>query len=168
MTQPLNNGRSTQASQIINGPREAVYGAFLEPNAVARWLPPDGMIGQIHAFNPREGGKFRMSLTYVDGQDRPPGKTSEDTDTFEGSFVEMRPYEKIVWAVDFESDQQDIAGRMTITWSFADSDGETEVTALCENIPPGISLEDNELGSRLSLRKLAAFIEQGITDGSLP
>jgi uncharacterized protein YndB with AHSA1/START domain len=167
MTEPSNKGRSTQVSQIVKGPREAVYGAFLDPNAVARWLPPNGMVGQIHAFNPQEGGKFRMSLTYMDRQDRPPGKTSEDTDTFEGRFVEMRPYEKIVWAVDFESDQSDFAGRMTITWSFADNDEGTEVTALCENIPQGISLEDNELGSRLSLQKLAAFIEQGTDDGAL-
>ncbi|HEX8228573.1 MAG TPA: SRPBCC domain-containing protein, partial [Chloroflexia bacterium] len=110
MTQPSNKGRSTRVSQVVKAPREVVYGAFLEADAVASWLPPDGMRGQIHTFEPREGGKFRMSLTYLDRLDRPRGKTSDDTDASEGSFVELLPYEKIVWAVEFDSDQPDFAG----------------------------------------------------------
>ncbi|HEX8230356.1 MAG TPA: SRPBCC domain-containing protein, partial [Chloroflexia bacterium] len=57
-------------------------------------------------------------------------------------------------------DQPDFAGEMTITWHLADAAGGTEVTVLCEDIPTGIRLEDNELGSRSSLQKLAAFIER--------
>jgi uncharacterized protein YndB with AHSA1/START domain len=105
-----------------------------------------------------------MSLTYLDRLDSPRGKTSEDTDTFEGRFVELLPYEKIVWVVEFESPQPDFAGEMKITWSLADAGGGTEVTALSEDIPEGIRLEDNETGSRSSLRKLAAFIERGTND----
>jgi uncharacterized protein YndB with AHSA1/START domain len=125
------------------------------------------MRGHIHTFEPREGGKFQMSLTYVDQLDTPRGKTSEDTDTFEGRFVELLPYEKIVWAVAFQSDQPDFAGEMTVTWNLAyvnGGDGGTEVTVLCEDIPTGIRLEDNELGSRSSLQKLAAFIERSTND----
>lgn len=167
MTAPSNKSRSTRVSAIIGVSREAVYGAFLEPDSVESWLPPDGMKGKIHAFEPRDGGKFSMSLTYLDRSNssgdtkgRPHGKTSEDTDTFEGRFVELRPNERIVWAVTFASDQADFADEMTITWSLADVVGGTEVTALCEGVPEGIRLEDNELGSRLSLQKLAALLER--------
>jgi len=158
MTQP---GRSTRVSQIIKAPREVVYRAFLEPDALASWLPPDGMSGHIYTFEPHEGGQFRMSLTYLNPKDSPRGKTSEDTDTVEGKFVELLPNKKIVWVTEFESDQPDFAGEMRITWSLADAHGGTEVTVLCEDIPKGIRLEDNELGSRQSLQKLAAFVEQG-------
>jgi uncharacterized protein YndB with AHSA1/START domain len=164
MAQPSSKGRSTRVSHIIKAPREVVYRAFLEPDAVASWLPPDGMKGHIDTFDPHEGGKFRMSLTYLDRQDSPRGKTSEDTDTFEGRFAELLPNEKIVWVVEFESDQAEFAGEMKVTWNLADAGRGTEVTALCEDIPKGIRLEDNELGSRSSLRKLAAFIERGTND----
>jgi uncharacterized protein YndB with AHSA1/START domain len=155
------SGRSTRVSQIVRAPREVVYQAFLEADAVVSWLPPEGMRGHIDTFDPREGGKFRMSLTYLNPKDSPSGKTSEDTDTVEGRFVELRPFEKIVWVTEFESDQPDFAGEMTITWDLTDADGGTQVTVICENIPRGIRLEDNETGSRSSLQKLAAFIEQG-------
>jgi len=105
-----------------------------------------------------------MSLVYVEPSDSPRGKSSEDTDTVEGRFVELLPNEKIVWVSEFESDQPDYAGEMRITWTLADAVGGTEVTVLCEDIPKGIRLEDNELGSRQSLRKLAAFIEGGNDD----
>jgi uncharacterized protein YndB with AHSA1/START domain len=164
MTQPSSKGRSTRVSQIIKAPREVVYRAFLEPDAVASWLPPDGMRGHISTFDPHEGGKFRMSLTYLDRLDLPRGKTSEATDTIEGRFVELLPYEKIVWVTEFESQQPEFAGEMRITWSLAGADGGTEVTVLCEDIPRGIRLEDNEIGSRSSLQKLAAFIERGAND----
>ncbi|MFL5734526.1 MAG: SRPBCC family protein [Chloroflexia bacterium] len=164
MRQPSSKGRSTRVSQTIKAPREIVYRAFLEPGAVASWLPPDGMRGLIDTFEPREGGKFRMSLTYLDRLNAPRGKTSEDTDTFEGRFVELLPNEKIVWVVEFESQEPDFAGEMRITWILADVEGGTEVTALCEDIPKGIRLEDNEMGSRQSLRKLASFIERGTND----
>jgi uncharacterized protein YndB with AHSA1/START domain len=155
--------RSTQVSTLINAPREVVYGAFIDPDAVVSWLPPDGMKGQIHAYEPRAGGAFRMSLTYINPQDSLPGKTSDDTDTVEGKFLELVPNEKIVQITEFESDDPDFAGEMRITWTLADADAGTLVTVLMENIPTGIRLEDNELGSRLSLRNLAAFVERGIS-----
>lgn len=153
--------RSTQVSQFIKAPRTVVYQAFLDPDAMASWLPPDGMSGQIHDFEPHAGGKFRMSLTYLDPENALLGKTSEATDTVEGKFVELVADEKIVQVTEFESDQPDFAGAMRITWSLADVDDGTEVTVLCEGIPQGIRLEDNETGSKLSLRKLAAFVEHG-------
>ncbi len=161
MTQPSGTGRSTQVSQIINAPREVVYRAFLEPDALAAWLPPDGMTGQVHTFEPHEGGKFRLSLTYQNPETSLAGKSSEATDTVEGTFVELIPNQKIVWVTEFESGQPEFAGAMRITWTLADADRATEVTVLFEDIPIGVRLEDNELGSKLSLRNLAAFIERG-------
>ncbi len=154
----INNQRSTRVSTLVHAPRAAVYAAFLDAEAVATWLAPDTMRGHVEIFEPRAGGLMRMSLTYVDAN-AGRGKTSADTDTFEGRFVELVPDQKIVQVFEFESDQPEFAGAMTITWSLADAEGGTEVTSLCENIPPGIRLEDNETGSRQSLRKLAAFVE---------
>jgi uncharacterized protein YndB with AHSA1/START domain len=161
MTPSSGTGRSTRVSQVVKAPRDAVYRAFIEPEAVATWLSPDNMKGHLEIFEPRPGGKFRMSLIYLGTKDRPHGKTSEDVDTSEGTFVEVIPNEKIVQLVQFESDQPEMAGEMTISWTLADVPGGTEVTVLMEGIPQGIRLEDNELGSQQSLRKLAAFVEHG-------
>jgi len=159
VTEPSAKGASTRVSRTIKAPRKAVYQAFLDRDAVASWLPPETMTGQVHAFDPREGGKFGMSLTYQDPKHSPGGKTTEDTDTFQGRFVELVPYEKIVWGVEFESQDPGFAGEMRITWSLADADEGTEVTVLCENLPKDLRPEDNEMGSQSSLQKLAALLE---------
>lgn len=162
MTGPPSEGASTQVSTGIDAPRKDVYRAFLDPDAVAAWLPPDGMSGHVHRFDPREGGEFRISLTYQDPADSPDGmggKTTEDMDTHRGRFVTLEPYEEIVEIVEFESDDPQFAGEMRITVSLADIDDGTEITYLCENIPSGIRPEDNEAGCRSSLQKLAALVE---------
>jgi uncharacterized protein YndB with AHSA1/START domain len=153
------SGRNTRVSHLIHAPRGAVYRAFLDPDAVASWLSPDTMRGHMEFFEPHVGGKFRMTLTYMDQADAMRGKSSEDSDTYEARFVELLPNEKIVQVVEFESDQPDFAGEMKITWILTEVSQGTEVTVLMEDIPVGISLEDNEVGSSQSLRKLAAFVE---------
>jgi len=102
MTKPSTKGASTRVSRIIKAPRKAVYQAFLDRDAVASWLPQETMSGHVHTFDPREGGEFRMLLTDQDPKHSPGGKTSEDTDTFQGRFVELVPDEKIVWATELE------------------------------------------------------------------
>jgi uncharacterized protein YndB with AHSA1/START domain len=116
------------------------------------------MTGQVHEFDPRVGGRFRISLTYQHAERSPPGKTSADTDTVQGRFVELTS-EKVVQIVEFESQQPEFAGEMTITATYTDAPGGTQVTMLCENIPKGIRPEDNEMGCRESLQKLAALLE---------
>jgi uncharacterized protein YndB with AHSA1/START domain len=153
------NNQSTRVSMLIKAPRKAVYQAFLDPHALASWLPPNDMTGQVHEFDPRVGGRFRISLTYKHAERSLPGKTSADTDTVQGRFVELIPSEKIVQIVEFESQQPEFAGEMTITATYADAPGGTEVTMLCENIPKGIRPGDNEMGCRESLQKLAALLE---------
>lgn len=160
--QPSGTGRSTRVSEVVKASRQTVYQALLDEDALATWLPPDNMTGQIHIFEPRVGGRFRLSLTYRDPADSPNGKggkSSADTDTVEGRFVELVPDEKVVWVTEFESQESEFAGKMRITWSLVEAGGGTEVTVICDDIPSGIRLEDNEAGSRFSLEKLAAFVE---------
>jgi uncharacterized protein YndB with AHSA1/START domain len=152
---------STKVSRIIKAPRHAVYKACLDADALAKWRVPDNMTACVHVFEAREGGTYRMSLTYRDPKQSPGGKTSEDTDTFQGRFVELVPDEKIVEAIEFESHEPGFAGQMKMTTRLADADGGTEVTMLCENLPAGIRPEDNETGTRQSLQKLAALLETG-------
>jgi uncharacterized protein YndB with AHSA1/START domain len=153
------DGASTRVSRIIKAGRKTVYDAFLDPKSLAQWLPPNNMTGRVHSFDPREGGRFRMSLTYQDPEHSLGGKTSEDTDTFQGRFAELVPYSKIVEVVEFESQDPAFAGEMTLIVTLADAGGGTEITMLCKDIPKGIRPEDNELGCKQSLQKLAALIE---------
>jgi uncharacterized protein YndB with AHSA1/START domain len=146
-------------SIVIKAPRKAIYQAFLDPQAVAAWLAPDTMRGHVHSFDPREGGTFRISLTYQTPGDAPRGKTATDTDTYHGRFVQLVPDEKIVEVIEFESQEPGFAGDMTLTVLLADVAGGTEVTLLYDNVPKGIRPEDNEAGTRQALQKLAALVE---------
>jgi uncharacterized protein YndB with AHSA1/START domain len=152
---------TTKVSRIIRATRSAVYKACLDPEAIAAWRVPDNMKAQVHAFDAREGGTYRMSLTYRDPRQSPGGKTSEDTDTFQGRFVELVPDEKIVEAIAFDTRDPKFAGEMKMTTLLADADGGTEVTMLCQDLPPGIRPEDNEEGTRQALHKLAGLLAKG-------
>jgi uncharacterized protein YndB with AHSA1/START domain len=120
-------------------------------------MVPDQMTSEIHSFDAREGGTFRISLTY----DEPTtaGKTTSHTDSFHGRFVKLLQDTEVVQAVEFESDDPAMAGEMTISYTLADVDGGTEVVAVHENIPAGVAPADNELGFRMSLAKLAKLVE---------
>lgn len=113
------------------------------------------MKGSVHVFDASEGGRYKMSLTYLDHK-HSPGKTSEDKDTFQGRFVELVPNEKVVEVVQFESRDPRFAGEMKITTSLKDTAEGTQVTVL----PAGIRREDNEMGTKQSLQKLATLIEK--------
>ena len=150
---------STHLRQHVNAPRAAVYRALLDARAVAIWMVPDGMTSHVHEFDSREGGVFRISLTY----DTPSGtgKTTAHTDTYHGRFVKLVPDEQVVEMVEFETTNPALRGEMTITITLADADGGTEVLAVHEGLPSGLSPADNETGWRLSLAKLAALVEAG-------
>jgi uncharacterized protein YndB with AHSA1/START domain len=135
-----------------------VYRAFLDQDAVVAWLPPGSMRGVVHAFDAREGGAFSMSLLYPEGDRSARGKTSERTDTFQGRFAKLLPYERIVWAVEFESADPSFAGEMMVSTTLEAAGSGTKVTMLCENIPAGVRPEDNEAGCSSTLEKLAAFL----------
>lgn len=119
----------------------------------------DVMRSHVHAFDPREGGTFRISLTYKDPKDSQRGKTSAATDTYHGRIVRLVLYDTIVEAIEFETQEPEFAGEMRMTVTLADVDGGTEVSLLYENVPAGVRPEDNDVGSRQSLQKLAALVE---------
>jgi uncharacterized protein YndB with AHSA1/START domain len=146
-------------SRIIRAPRRAVYAACLDPDALITWRVPENMVGRVHAFEAREGGGYRMSLTYREPAQGPGGKTSADTDTFQGRFIELVPDEKIVEAVRFESDDPGFGGEMTITTRLTDTSDGTEIIMWFQDLPPGVRPEDNELGTRQALHKLAKLLE---------
>lgn len=148
---------TTRISRHIRAPRSRVYRALLDAAAVQRWMVPDSMTSEIHQFDASEGGAFRISLTY----DEPTaaGKTTAQTDTFHGRFVELVPDERVVQVVEFESDDPAMQGEMRITYLLADAEGETELTGLHEGLPPGVAPADNEVGWRMSIDKLAALVE---------
>lgn len=148
----------TVVSRVIHAPRSAVYRAYLDPDALAAWLPPGSMTGIVHAFEPHDGGAFSMSLIYPDGDSTARGKTSDTTDTFRGRFVRLVPDEQIVWAVEFESADPAFAGEMTVRTDLERAGAATRVTVTCDNIPPGVRLADNEEGCRLTLEQLAAYL----------
>jgi uncharacterized protein YndB with AHSA1/START domain len=147
-----------QVSRTIAAPRTALYDAFMSPQALVTWLPPSGMRGEIERFDPRPGGGYRMTLTYERPGSDTRGKTTADADTVDIRFVELVPNERIVQAADFVSDDPGNAGTMTMTWTFTDVPGGTEVGVLVENAPPGVSEQDHETGIRSSLENLAAFV----------
>jgi uncharacterized protein YndB with AHSA1/START domain len=152
---------STRTSRHVNASRAAVYRALLDARAVATWMVPTGMTSHVHAFEPREGGPFRITLTY----DVPTGtgKTTAHTDTYHGRFVKLVPDEEIVEVVEFETTDPAMQGEMTITMSLADADGGTDIVAEHDGLPRGLSPADNEVGWRMSLDKLAALVEAGDT-----
>jgi uncharacterized protein YndB with AHSA1/START domain len=146
-----------RVSRRVNAPRALVYRALLDAHAVATWMVPTGMTSQVHTFDPREGGAFRISLTY----DAPTGtgKTTAHTDTYHGRFVKLVPNEQVVEVVEFETADPAMRGERTIRITLADADGGTDVHAVHDGLPPGLSPADNELGWQSSLAKLAAFVE---------
>jgi uncharacterized protein YndB with AHSA1/START domain len=153
---------TTELARTVAAPRHEVYRALLDADAVQQWMVPDGMTSEIHAFDPVEGGTFRVSLTY----DLPTGhgKTTPQTDTYHGTFTRLIPDHEVVQAVEFETDDPSMQGEMIITYQLTDAglaDGTvgTLITSSHEHLPPGVSVPDNELGWRLSMAKLARLLE---------
>jgi uncharacterized protein YndB with AHSA1/START domain len=155
----MNKERSTVTSRIISASRETLYRALTDPIAIGVWLAPGAMTGKVHSFDLRVGGGYQMSLYYPSTDKAARGKTSAHEDRFTARFVELRPPEKIVQAINFESDRPEFAGEMIMEVSFEARGKETEVTFLFTNIPPGIKPEDNDAGTRLTLEKLASYVE---------
>jgi uncharacterized protein YndB with AHSA1/START domain len=151
-------GRTDSASLVMDAPLGRVYTALVEPQALLKWLPPQGMSGQFEHFDVRPGGSYRMRLTYADAPEAG-GKSSANSDVVDVRFVEIVPDERVVQAVDFESDDPSFAGTMTMTWSVtAVSTGSTRVDIRADDVPAGISAEDHIDGLRSSLTNLAAYL----------
>src|SRR3712207_1806440 len=92
---------STRLTLHVNAPRAKVYRALIDADAVATWMVPSDMSSYVHKFDGREGGSFRISLTY----DAPTGtgKSTAHTDTYHGRFVTLVPDEQVVEVMEFET-----------------------------------------------------------------
>ncbi|WP_448333035.1 SRPBCC domain-containing protein [Streptomyces sp. DSM 41534] len=150
-----------RVSRRVNAPRPAVYRALLDASAIATWRVPDGMTCRVHEFEPREGGAFRISLSYDDPSDT--GKSGAHTDTYHGRFTRLVPDEQVVEVSEFETTDAALRSTMTITTTLTDAEGGgTDVLIAHEGIPDVVPVADNELGTRMSLDKLAALVETGL------
>jgi uncharacterized protein YndB with AHSA1/START domain len=148
---------STRNTRHIRAPRATVYRALVDPQAVARWRVPDGMSCVVHDFDAREGGGFRVSLTYDAATNA--GKTAARTDTYHGHFLRLVPDEQVVEVLAFETDDPALLGAVTVTTSLLAADDGTDVVVVFEGLPRGLRPEDNEIGTRMALDKLAALVE---------
>jgi uncharacterized protein YndB with AHSA1/START domain len=147
----------TRVARRIRASPESVYRALVDADAVAAWRVPDGMSAVVHEFDARIGGTFRISLTY-ESPDRQ-GKTAGATDTYHGRFVELAPNERVVEELEFETSDAALGGVMRVITTLAGTDGGTDVVMLHDGLPAGVSQQDNELGTRMALDKLAALVE---------
>ena len=147
--------RRDVASRLIKALPLTIYDAFVAPEALVQWLPPQGAAMEIQAFEPRAGGRFRMTLTFTAA----PGKSTANTDVVVGRFVELVPQQCIVQEFEFDSSDPAFAGTMTMRWVLAAAASGTNVTVTAENVPPGISQADHEIGLNSSLANLAAYVE---------
>lgn len=148
---------TTRIQRHIKAPRHQVYQALVTATSVENWMVPDGMTSEVHDFESREGGFFRISLTYDDGSGA--GKSSAHTDTYHGRFVKLVPDEMVVETMEFESSDPSMQGEMTVTFTLSDADGGTGLLAVHEGVPAGVSPADNEAGWTMSLDKLAKLVE---------
>jgi len=147
----------TSITWHVNAPRDAVYRALVDARAVATWMVPTGMTSHVHVFDAREGGAFRISLTYDASTGA--GKTTAHTDTYHGRFVKLVANQQVVEVVEFETADATLQGEMTITITLTDAGGGTDILAVHDGLPHGLPRADNEAGWRSSLAKLAALLE---------
>jgi len=151
------SGRVDEASRLVAAAPRDVYQALVDQDALAAWLPPDGMTGRFERFDLRPGGGYRMVLAYDDPQ-ADPGKTGEGTDVVDVAIVDLVPGRRVVQQVDFDSDDPAFAGTMTMTWTVEPAGDGARVTVRATGVPSGISPEDHATGLASSLAHLDAHV----------
>ena len=148
---------STRVSLHVKAPPSAVYQALLSADAVATWRVPHGMSSHVHEFDAREGGYFRVSLTY-DSPDSV-GKSTAHADTYHGHFVKLVPNEQVVEVLEFETTDAALQGTMTMTTTLTESGGGTDVAMAHDGPADVVPRGDNEIGTRMALANLAKLVE---------
>jgi uncharacterized protein YndB with AHSA1/START domain len=137
--------------RILAAKPEKVYRAFLDPDAMARWLPPNGFTGKIHHMDVKLGGTFKMSFTNF---------TTGTIISFGGEYLELVPNERLCYTDVF--DDPNLPGVMTVTVTLKKVSVGTELTVLQEGVPDVIPLEACYLGWQESLQSLARLVEPEI------
>jgi uncharacterized protein YndB with AHSA1/START domain/DNA-binding transcriptional ArsR family regulator len=142
---------TVRLTRVFKAPRERVFNAFLDADAMAKWLPPNGYTAHVYRLEPKVGGAYRMSFSSLD---------KKDTHFFGGKFLEIKPYERLHYTDNFESDDPAMQGEITVTVTFKDVPGGTEVKIVQEGVPKVIPVEGAMLGWSQSLENLARLVEQ--------
>ena len=155
MTATKTNTKTTTGTvrliRVFKAPRERVFNAFLDPDAFAKWIPPNGYTAHVYKFEPKVRGTYRMSFSSLD---------KKDTHFFGGKFLEIKPYERLRYTDKFESDDPEMQSEMKVTVTFKDVPGGTEVRITQEGVPKVIPIEGAMLGWGQSLENLARLVEQ--------
>jgi uncharacterized protein YndB with AHSA1/START domain len=139
--------------RVLKAPPERIYRAFLDPDAMAKFLPPHGFTGRVLEMDARVGGVYRMQFTNF---------SSGHTHAFGGKYLELVPNEKIVNTDLF--DDPHLPGQMITTISLKAVSCGTELTAVQEGIPEAIPVEMCYLGWQETLALLAQLVEPDIPD----
>jgi uncharacterized protein YndB with AHSA1/START domain len=142
---------TVQFHRVLRATPERVYRAFLDADAMVKWLPPHGFTGRVHHLDPREGGTYKMSFTNF---------TSRKSHSFGGEYLELVPSERLRWTDRF--DDPNLPGEMTVTVRLNRVSVGTEVHIVQEGIPDVIPPEACTLGWQESLTLLANLVEAEI------
>jgi uncharacterized protein YndB with AHSA1/START domain len=141
--------------RVFQAPPERVYRAFLDPDAMVKWNPPNGFTGKVHHMDARVGGSYRMSFTNF---------TTGTSQAFTVEFIELVPHERIRCIDRF--DDSTLPGEMQMTITFTKVSCGTEITITQEGVPDPIPPESCYLGWQESLDLLANLVEAEIPDGA--
>lgn len=139
--------------RVLRAAPERVYRAFLDPDAMVKWLPPNGFTGKVHHMDARVGGSHKMSFTNF---------TTGKSHSFGGEYLELVPHERIRYTDTF--DDPNLPGAMQVTITFKKVSSGTEVNITQEGVPEIIPTEACYLGWQESLALLAKLVEAEIPD----
>lgn len=139
--------------RVLRTTPEKIYRAFLDADAMAKWLPPNGFTGKVHSLDAKVGGAYKMSFTNF---------TTGKSHSFGGKYLELAPYERIRHTDTF--DDPNLPGEMQTTVSLKKVFCGTEVNIVQEGIPAAIPPEACYLGWQESLTLLAQLVEAEITE----
>ena len=137
--------------RVLAAKPEKIYRAFLDADAWARWLPPNGFTAKVHSMEPKVGGTFRMSFTNF---------TTEKSHSFGGEYLELEPHKRIRYTTTF--DDPNLPGEMRVTVQLRSVSVGTELSIEQAGIPSVIPLEACYLGWQQSLVQLANLVEPDI------
>lgn len=140
--------------RVLAAKPEKIYRAFLEPDALARWLPPNGFTCRVHQMDPRVGGSYKMSFTNF---------TTGKNMSFGGVYRELVPNECLRYTDNF--DDPNLPGEIQVTVTLKKVSVGTDLAIVQEGIPAVIPLEACYLGWQESLANLARLVEPEIPDG---
>jgi uncharacterized protein YndB with AHSA1/START domain len=139
--------------RVLTAPPERVYRAFIDPDAMAKWLPPHGFTGKVHEMDARVGGGYKMSFTNF---------TTGKSHSFSGKYLELVPGKKLKYMDKF--DDPNMPGEMQVTVTLDKVSCGTELKVVQEGIPDVIPAEMCYLGWQQSLNLLAQLAEPEISE----